>query len=70
LILACARDGKRERVIPWSGGLAAHAGYLFPWGKDLLKPILQRMGRRHKRQLLQRKGPSRTHAGTASTRAR
>ena len=65
LILACAYDGKRERVIPWYAGWAAHAGYLFPWAKRLSKPLLERIGRYHKRKYLKHRARSRSHTGHA-----
>jgi len=68
LILACAHDGKRERVIPWYGGWTATAGYLMPWGKHLTRPLLERIGRRHKRQYLKHRTQSRSHAGHAPAR--
>ncbi len=63
LILACAHDGKRERVIPWYAGWAANAGYLFPWAKRLSKPLLERIGRYHKKKYLKRTAQSSSHAG-------
>ncbi len=68
LVLACAYDGKRERVIPWYGGWTATAGYLMPWGKRLTKPLLDRIGRHHKRQYLQHRAQGRSHAGHTPTR--
>ena len=63
LILACAHDGKRERVIPWYAGWAANAGYLFPWAKRLSKPLLERIGRYHKKKYLKRTAQSSSRAG-------
>jgi len=68
LILACAYDGKRERVIPWYAGWAAHAGYLFPWAKRLSKPLLDRIGRDHKGKYLQYRARNRSHAGHTPAR--
>jgi len=62
------RYGKRERVIPWYGGWTATAGYLMPWGKRLTKPLLDRIGRHHKRQYLQHRAQGRSHAGHTPTR--
>jgi short-subunit dehydrogenase len=67
LILACAYDGKRERVIPWHSGWLVNVGYLFPWAKRLSKPLLERIGRHHKRQYLKHKRPSQSHAGSTPT---
>lgn len=63
LILACAYDGKRERVIPWYGGVFCDAGYLAPWGKHLARPLLDRIGRRHKRQNLKKHSTRDVSAG-------
>ena len=68
LILDCADDGKRERVIPWYGGWTATSGYLMPWGKRLARPLLERIGRRHKRQYLEYRAKSRSHADHTPTR--
>ena len=65
LILACACDGKRERVIPWYGGWVANAGYLLPWAKHLITPLLDRIGRFHKTKYLKHRTRSRSHAGHA-----
>ncbi len=65
LILACAHDGKRERVIPWYVGWPAHAGYLFPWSKRLLRPLLDRIGRYHKRKYLKHRAQSPSRTGHA-----
>ncbi len=63
LILACAYDGKRERVIPWYAGWAANAGYLLPRAKRLSTPLLDRIGRYHKKKYLERKVQSQSKTG-------
>ncbi len=65
LVLACAYDGKRERVIPWYAGWATNVGYLFPWAKRLSKPLLERIGRYHKNKYLKRRAQSRSHTSRA-----
>ncbi len=53
MVLACALDGRRERQRPIVGGTLATVGYLFPALRRLLKPSLQRRGRRRKARLKQ-----------------
>ena len=55
LVLACAHDGKRERVIPRLGAFMATVGYLFPSVKRAFRPLMERVGRRHKQQYLRSK---------------
>lgn len=53
-VLACAADGRRERVLPRSSGTLATAAYLFPPLSRWLRPVLARRGARAKRRLMQR----------------
>ncbi|MCG3171129.1 MAG: 3-phenylpropionate-dihydrodiol/cinnamic acid-dihydrodiol dehydrogenase [Pseudomonadales bacterium] len=57
-ILACVRDGRRERALPRTSGWLAHLGYLFPALRRAVAPLMQRRGRRakaHWRQELARR---------------
>jgi len=51
MILACAADGRVERVFPYLGAQLATLGYLFPALRRLLKPYMSRKGRRAKDRL-------------------
>jgi short-subunit dehydrogenase len=51
MVLACARDGRRERQYPRSGGLLATLGYLVPGFRRALKPRLEARGRKVKERL-------------------
>lgn len=52
LIVACAVDGRTERSQPYSSHLTATLGYLFPRLPPLLRPALERKGRRAKQRYL------------------
>jgi len=56
LVVACALDGKLERVTPRLSGALATAGYLAPGLRRVLKPMLERRGRRNKQKLRERRG--------------
>ncbi len=59
LILDCAADGTLERVIPRSTGYLATAGYLMPWLRKLIVPMMERRGKRVKEAYRrQRSSPS------------
>jgi hypothetical protein len=47
-VLECAADGRLERTIPRLSGVLATAGYLVPELPRLLRPLLERQGRRAK----------------------
>ena len=51
MILACARDGRREREFPVGGGKLATLGYLVPGLRRTLKPLLERKGAARKQRL-------------------
>ncbi len=53
-ILRCALDGKPERAMPVGSGLLAHAGYLLPGLRRLLRPVLEAKGKRVKQRYLAR----------------
>ena len=61
LVVACALDGKPERVTPRLSGALATAGYLAPALRRALRPMLERRGRRNKQKLRERlaSGPAR-----------
>lgn len=48
LIVQCAADGKRERVIPWHSRYLTTFGYLFPRVARWLRPWMIRQGRKGK----------------------
>lgn len=50
-IMKLAVNDKRERSMPPVSGLLTTLSYLFPWLGRLLQPLLNRRGRRVKRQL-------------------
>ena len=55
MIVACARDGKLERVFPAGAARLATLGYLAPGLRRRLKPVLSRKGRRVKEKLRREK---------------
>lgn len=55
LVVACAIDGKPERVTPRLSGALATAGYLAPGLRRALRPMLERRGRRNKQKLRERR---------------
>lgn len=50
LIVACAADGRSERNKPYASHVMATLGYLFPRLPRLLRPALERKGRRAKQR--------------------
>jgi short-subunit dehydrogenase len=54
LVLDCAADGRRERVIPRSTGVLSTVGYLFPALRRVLVPQMERKGRQIKAQYKKR----------------
>ena len=50
-ILALCLNNKREKAMPTLGGILTSLSYLFPWLQDLVRPLLERKGRRVKREL-------------------
>ncbi|HEY6179794.1 MAG TPA: SDR family NAD(P)-dependent oxidoreductase, partial [Kofleriaceae bacterium] len=55
LVVACAVDGKPERTTPRLSGALATAGYLAPSLRRVLRPMLERRGRRNKQKLRARR---------------
>jgi short-subunit dehydrogenase len=51
LVLACALDGKLERATPRMSGALATLAYLAPSVRRVLRPLLERRGRRNKEKL-------------------
>jgi short-subunit dehydrogenase len=56
MILACARDGRREREFPVGGGKLATVGYLLPELRRRLRPMLERKGAARKQRLRRERG--------------
>ena len=56
MIVDCARDGRREREFPVSGGKLATLAYLVPSLRRLLKPRLERKGAAQKARLRRERG--------------
>ncbi len=56
LVLACIRDGRHERAHPVVSGWLSNAAYLLPGLRRLLRPALERRGRRAKAFYRARKG--------------
>ena len=54
-VLACAHDGRSERSVPALAGYMCFLGSLFPGGKRLLRPWLERRGQRKKMRFIHRK---------------
>lgn len=52
MILLSALDGKMERIKPMHAGILAKIGYLFPGMKKLIKPIMEKEGRKRKEKYL------------------
>jgi len=59
LVLDCAADGVRERVIPRVTGYLATVGFLFPSLRKLMVPMMERQGKRVKEEYRKRKEASR-----------
>lgn len=57
LVVACALDGRPERVMPRLSGALATAGYLAPGLRRVLLPVMARRGRRNKQKLRERGAP-------------
>jgi len=57
LVVACARDGALERATPRMSSVLASAGYLAPGLRRVLRPMLERRGRRNKQKLRERRPP-------------
>jgi len=57
LVVACALDGKPERSTPKLSAALATAGYLAPGLRRVLRPMLERRGRRNKQKLRERRAP-------------
>jgi short-subunit dehydrogenase len=57
LVLASARDGRAERSTPRLSGALATLGYVAPSVRRLLRPLLERRGRRNKARLRARTAP-------------
>lgn len=56
LVVASARDGKVERVTPKLSGALATLGYIAPSFRRMLRPMLERRGRRNKEKLRAQRG--------------
>ena len=54
MVLASARDGKREREFPVVGAKLATLAYLFPSLRRVLRPALEAKGRRTKQALMEK----------------
>ena len=50
-ILKLCLNDKREKAMPLVGGVLTSLNYNFPWLRRLLHPILERRGRKVKREL-------------------
>jgi short-subunit dehydrogenase len=51
LVVACALDGKPERATPRASSVLATLGYIAPSLRRVLRPLLERRGRRNKARL-------------------
>lgn len=56
MVLACAADGRVERVKPAVGAKLATAGYLFPSLRRAIKPMLERKGDKAKARFAAKHG--------------
>lgn len=54
MVLDCAADGALERVRPWSTGVLATAGYLFPGLRRIMFPLMERQGKAAKEEFRRR----------------
>jgi short-subunit dehydrogenase len=57
LVVASARDGRLERSTPRLSGALATLGYFAPPIRRVLRPLLERRGRRNKAKLRARGAP-------------
>jgi short-subunit dehydrogenase len=57
LVVACAVDGKVERVTPRASAALTTLGYLAPGLGRMLRPLLEARGRRNKRKFRERGTP-------------
>lgn len=48
MIIQSARDGKMERIKPLHTGILAKIGFLFPFLSRIIKPVMERQGRKRK----------------------
>ncbi len=55
LVIASARDGRRERATPLRTSLLASASYLVPGLRSVFEPMIRRRGARNKARLLERR---------------
>jgi len=55
LVVRCALDGKLERATPRLSSALTTAGYLAPGLRRVLRPMLERRGRRNKQKLRERR---------------
>jgi short-subunit dehydrogenase len=55
LVVRCALDGKLERATPRLSSALTTAGYLAPGLRRMLRPMLERRGRRNKQKLRERR---------------
>jgi len=56
LVLACAEDGRRERTIPVQTGVVARVAAAFPLLRRLVKPAMEKKGRRAKARYREQMG--------------
>lgn len=55
LIVQCAKDGKRERTIPWVGAMSARIGSMLPFLTRSLRPLYMKKGARAKEKYRSRR---------------
>jgi len=54
LIIKSAQDGKMERIKPRHTGILAKIGFLLPSLQELVKPIMEKQGKRNKEKFLKK----------------
>jgi hypothetical protein len=54
-VIACVRDGREERAVPWFSGKLCTLGYLSPRLLRALRPGMERRGARNKARYIARK---------------
>jgi short-subunit dehydrogenase len=54
-VIACLEGGRQEVPLPWASGKLATLGYLSPTFLDLLRPVMEKIGRKKKAAYAARK---------------
>ena len=66
-VLACLQGGGQEIALPWFGGKLATLGYLSPTFLRLLRPLMERIGRKKKAAYAAKKRAEAAATGVAAS---